>query len=102
MSKPADKQVHINFWYVVLALSVLLFVQSWWEKQVRIETVSYSEFRSMLADARFESISVSSTRIRGKLKQTTSAHPDPDDVIPHGIPDPGFQLTLSEQRLPRR
>jgi cell division protease FtsH len=72
MSKPADKQVHINFWYVVLALSLLLFVQSWWEKQVRIETVSYSEFRSMLADARFESISVSSTRIRGKLKQATS------------------------------
>jgi cell division protease FtsH len=72
MSKPADKQVHINFWYVVLALSALLFIQSWWEKRARIETVPYSEFRSMLAEDRFESISVSSTRIRGKLKQTTS------------------------------
>jgi cell division protease FtsH len=36
------------------------------------------------------------------LSSGVDAHPDPDDVIPHGIPDPGFQLTLSEQRLPRR
>jgi cell division protease FtsH len=72
MNKTADRQTHINFWYVLLAVLMLLLVQSLWRESTHVATVPYSEFQTMLAEGRLASISVSATRIRGRLKQPTA------------------------------
>jgi cell division protease FtsH len=72
MNKSVDRQTHINFWYVLLAVFALLLVQSLWQGSTRVATIPYSEFQAMLADGRLESISVSATRIRGRLKEPTA------------------------------
>ncbi|MBT8077640.1 MAG: ATP-dependent zinc metalloprotease FtsH [Gammaproteobacteria bacterium] len=67
-----DKRTHINFWYIVFALSMIFAAQLWMEQSRRVETVPYSEFQALLEGQRLQSISVSATEIRGKLKQPTN------------------------------
>ena len=64
-----DSKTHINFWYVVIAMMLVLSVQSWWEQSQTVQTIPYSEFKALLEDDRLQEISVSATTIRGKLKQ---------------------------------
>ena len=63
-----DRKTHINFWYIVMAVFVMLTVQSWLEQAQHVETIPYSEFRTLLQDGRLQSIGISPTSIRGKLK----------------------------------
>ena len=63
-----DRATHINFWYAVLAIILVVYLQSWWADTQRVEEISYSEFQTMLEDGRLESIGISATSIRGKLK----------------------------------
>ena len=69
-----DKRTHINFWYVVFALSIILVAQLWIEQTRRIETVPYSEFQTLLENGRLQSISISATEIRAKLKHPMDGH----------------------------
>jgi cell division protease FtsH len=66
------RKTQFNFWYVVMALSLILLLQGWWEQARRIETIPYSEFQVLLKDGRLEAIGISETKIRGKLKQPGS------------------------------
>jgi cell division protease FtsH len=72
VKKSADRQTHINFWYVLVAIFTLLLVQSLWQESTRVATIPYSEFQAILSDGRLESISVSATKIRGRLKAPTA------------------------------
>ena len=65
----ADKETHINFWYVVIAVSAVLFAQFFMEQTKRVQTIPYSEFRTLLEAGQLESIGISATSIRGKLKE---------------------------------
>lgn len=67
-----DKKTHINVWYVLVAMSLMLFAQSWWEQSRQVETVPYSEFQTLLAGGRLQEITVSATRVRGKLNSPAS------------------------------
>lgn len=62
-----DRRTHINFWYVIAALVMLIVFQSTLEQARRVETVSYSEFVRLLENGRLQSLSVSTTKIRAKL-----------------------------------
>ncbi len=64
-----DKKTHINFWYVVLAIMMILTFQSSWEQYRRVETIPYSKFQSLLDDGKLQEIGISETQIRGKLKE---------------------------------
>jgi cell division protease FtsH len=67
-----DRKTHVNFWYVVFALLLFSTLQSWWIQQNQIETVPYSKFQALLKDGNLESISITTTKIRGKLKDRTA------------------------------
>jgi len=70
-----DRKTHIHFWYIVLAMAMVLATQSWREQMQQIETIPYSEFQSLLKEGKLAEISISATRIRGKLKSpTTDGH----------------------------
>jgi cell division protease FtsH len=63
-----DKKAHINFWYYFLALLIVVLLQDWWAQSQQIESIAYSEFQTLLREGQLESISISETNIRGKLK----------------------------------
>ncbi|MDJ0896452.1 MAG: ATP-dependent zinc metalloprotease FtsH [Alphaproteobacteria bacterium] len=67
-----DKETHINFWYFVAAILLLLMIQSWLIGEQTVETVSYSEFQRLLDENKIEEIAISEHHIRGKLKETPS------------------------------
>ncbi|MCH8074014.1 MAG: ATP-dependent metallopeptidase FtsH/Yme1/Tma family protein [Proteobacteria bacterium] len=60
--------MHINFWYVVIAVFGILFFQQWWHEREIVETVPYSEFLELLESGQLLEIQVSDTEIRGKLR----------------------------------
>jgi cell division protease FtsH len=68
MPLPDDKSTHINFWYAVIAVLLLFSLQSWWPQLRETERIPYSEFQSLLEEEQLEEISISSTRMRAKLK----------------------------------
>ncbi len=63
-----DRTTHINFWYVVFAVLLVVLVQSWWAESRRVENIPYSDFQVLLEEGRLESIGISATSIRGRLK----------------------------------
>jgi cell division protease FtsH len=65
-----DGKTHINFWYVVIAMMLILTARGWWEQSGSVQTIPYSEFQALLEDDGLQEISISSTKVRGKLKQT--------------------------------
>ncbi len=69
MSVDLDRQVHINFWYVVAVLALMIFAQAYLDESRRTETIAYSEFRDLLEDERLESVSIANETIRGTLKE---------------------------------
>jgi len=91
-----DKKTHINFWYIVLAMMLILTAQSWWEQYHRIDTIPYSEFMSLLDDGKLQEIGISDTRIRGKLKQPES---DGHQYIETVRIDPEFAKELAAHKI---
>ena len=67
-----DKKIHINFWYVVVAMMLILLARDWWEQSRRVETIPYSEFQALLEGGELQEIGISATKIRGELKQPAS------------------------------
>lgn len=65
----SDKNTHINFWYATVALMLYLGVQMWIEQAKNVETVPYSEFQALLQNGRLAEIAVSTSNIRGTLKE---------------------------------
>jgi cell division protease FtsH len=68
MEPAVDKKTHINFWYVVIAIFAILFIQQWWHAREIVEAVPYNEFLELLEDGRLSEIQVSDTEIRGRLR----------------------------------
>ena len=69
MGVDLDRQVHINFWYVVAVLALMIFAQAYLDESRRTETIAYSEFRELLEDERLESVSIANETIHGTLKE---------------------------------
>lgn len=67
-----DRNIHINFWYIALAILAILMFQSYWSQLSVIETIPYSQFQTLLNDHAVDDISVGSSEITGTLKTATS------------------------------
>jgi cell division protease FtsH len=50
---------------------LIVLLQSWWAESRRVESIPYSEFQVLLEEGGLESIGISATSIRGKLKYPT-------------------------------
>ena len=71
-----DRTAHINFWYVVVAMTLVLMAQGWFERARQTETVPYSEFQELLEDGELEEVTISESRIRARLKHATARGPE--------------------------
>jgi hypothetical protein len=39
-----ERKHHINFWYIIIAFSIVMLIQSYWASSQHIETIPYSKF----------------------------------------------------------
>ncbi len=63
-----DPKTRWNIGYWILAMFVVLMLQSWWQTTRTVEPVPYSEFQKALADGRVAEVVVSDRTITGTLK----------------------------------
>ncbi len=64
-----DKKIHINFWYVTLAILAMLWIQSLYIAATRSTPIPYSRFQTLLNDDKIAEIGISQNTNRGTLKQ---------------------------------
>ena len=87
-----DKKAHINTWYFVAALLLMLLIQ-WWATGNQVQTVPYSEFQTLLRDGKIEQVLVSEKNITAELKQPL---PDGRKRIYTVRVDPDFAKDLGQ------
>jgi cell division protease FtsH len=91
-----DKKQHINFWYVIAAMLLVLSIQSRWQQANQTETIPYSEFQQLLKNGKLKEISISPTHIRGALKDASSSGREFIETIRI---DPLFAKDLAESSV---
>jgi cell division protease FtsH len=64
-----DKKAQFNFWYVIIALFVILLVQSFWAQTQQVQQIPYSEFQAMLEGGEIAEISIGEHQIRGRYRE---------------------------------
>jgi len=87
-----DRKAHINTWYFVAALLLMMLIQ-WWVSGSQVQTVPYSEFQTLLREGKIEQVLVSEKNISAELKQPL---PDGRKRIYTVRVDPEFAKDLSQ------
>jgi cell division protease FtsH len=68
-----NKKEHINFWYVIGAILLMLFIQSLYLQSTKLTPIPYSRFETLLNDNKIKEVAISQNTIQGSLKE---AEPD--------------------------
>jgi len=69
MQKDQRKPI-FNIWYFVTVFLAVLLLQQWWSGSA-VETVPYSQFRTLLREGKVAAVDVGSDRIRAELREPT-------------------------------
>lgn len=64
-----DKKTQINFWYVIIAMLGVLFVQNLYKQYTKVEPIPYSRFQTLLDQGMIAEIAVTHDYIYGKLRE---------------------------------
>lgn len=62
------KALHLNFWYVVVAIIGIFVLRDLWLQREHFQTIPYSEFESLLADGKVAEVAVREEVITGTFK----------------------------------
>ena len=68
-----EKKHQINFWYVIAAVLLMLFIQSLYLETTKITPIPYSRFETLLDENKIKEVAITQNHIRGTLKE---AEPD--------------------------
>lgn len=68
---PVDKKTQINFWYVLIAVLSILFIQNLYTQYTKIEPIPYSRFQTLLEQDKVAEVAITDQQIFGKLKDTS-------------------------------
>ena len=63
-----ERKTHFNFWYFVVAMLAIMFLQQVWLQSSQVETIPYSEFQVLLRDGQVKEITVADDYVRGILR----------------------------------
>ncbi|MBW8076172.1 ATP-dependent metallopeptidase FtsH/Yme1/Tma family protein, partial [Metallibacterium scheffleri] len=70
-----DPKVRIHLGYWLVALLVLLWVQSLWQGAAQVQTVPYSQFETYLQQGRFSDVEIGEQTITGTLREPAAKGP---------------------------
>jgi cell division protease FtsH len=91
------REHHINFWYIVAALLVVLMIQDFLFLPTLTKTIPYSAFEQLVEQQQVTDLVVGSTQITGTLKDTK---PDePQHFLTYRVP-PDLAAKLTAAKLP--
>lgn len=65
-----DKKTQINYWYFILAVLGILFLQNLYTQYTRTEPIPYSRFQALLDQGKIAEIAITENHIFGTLKET--------------------------------
>lgn len=71
-SNVMDKKVQFNFWYIVIAILGMMFLQNLYNQYTRIEPIPYSRFQTLLEQGRVAEVAITENHIYGTLKEASS------------------------------
>jgi cell division protease FtsH len=63
-----EKQARFNFWFAILAMIGILFLQDLWVRYRTVEPIAYSEFLQQLKEGNVEQIAISANTIEGTFR----------------------------------
>ncbi len=64
-----DKKTQINFWYVIVAVLGVLFVQNLYMQYTKVAPIPYSQFQILLDQGKIAEIAVTENHIYGTLRE---------------------------------
>ena len=67
---PDDRKRQIMIWYVLAAMFGVLIFQQFWSSYSQVETISYSQFETLLDQNKVAEVTVGADSIRGTLKES--------------------------------
>ncbi len=70
-----DKKTHINFWYVIVAILGMLWIQSLYLAGTERTQIPYSRFQSLLDKDQIAQVEIGPNYIKGTLKKAGSRRP---------------------------
>ncbi|WP_296869481.1 ATP-dependent zinc metalloprotease FtsH [Tibeticola sp.] len=92
-----EPQQRWNIGYWILALSLLLVLQSWWQTQQTVETVPYSAFEQALEEGRIAEVQIGDELITGRLK---TPEPNGKTVLVATRVEPDVAARLDTYKVP--
>ena len=69
-----DRKAKIHIWYLLLAVLGVVLLRDWLTEIQQTETITYSEFQTLLADGKIADVGVSPDQIVGPYKKATEAN----------------------------
>ena len=69
------REHQINFWYVIMAMFAVMFIQSYFAQQGHVRTIPYSEFQRNLNDGQIDELVIGRTQIAGAYKNPAEGSP---------------------------
>ena len=63
-----NKKLQFNFWYIVIAILGMLFLQNLYTQYTRIEPIPYSQFQDLLEREKIAEVAITENQIYGTLK----------------------------------
>jgi len=94
-SGPSKRKIHFSFWYFIIALVVI----SWLQNQMQgaqVNKIPYSEFKEMVRSNRVESLVVEQDKIRGQIKDAKEGE---RNFITVRVEDPDLVQLLDEKQI---
>lgn len=71
-SNAMDKKVQFNFWYIIIAILGMMFLQNLYNQYTRVEPIPYSRFHTLLEQGRVAEVAITENHIYGTLKEAGS------------------------------
>lgn len=71
-----DKKVQFNFWYIVIAILGVMFLQNLYTQYTRVEPIPYSRFQTLLEQGKIAEVAITENHIYGTLKETVDGFKD--------------------------
>ncbi|MGZ5033942.1 MAG: ATP-dependent zinc metalloprotease FtsH [Usitatibacter sp.] len=90
-----DKRIRFSFWYFVLALLLLLAIQALLVEEV--QTLPYSEFKTLLREGKLLSVTLLDDRVLGAARDAKGGE---RRFVAVRVTDPGLVAELEAARVP--
>ena len=95
-SNEINKKIQFNFWYIVIAILSMLFLQNIFTQYTRIEPIAYSQFQDLLEQGKIAEVAITENQIYGSLNEsgpngikefvTTRVEPELAEILEkHGV-----------------